>query len=137
MTFLLSDSVPPHRRAGRTTARELFDTMLLSSDPCRVESFSRVPECKLKAVSPTLKKKKPSEHLRSVWPLLQELVRPRRKLLALGFLLMVINRVCGMVLPASSKILFDNILGPKHQVALLEPLVLAVLLATIIQGVTS
>jgi ABC-type multidrug transport system fused ATPase/permease subunit len=71
-----------------------------------------------------------------VWPLLQELVRPRRKLLALGFLLMVINRVCGMVLPASSKILFDNILN-KHQTGLLEPLVLAVLLATMIQGVTS
>jgi subfamily B ATP-binding cassette protein MsbA len=71
-----------------------------------------------------------------VWPLLQQLVRPRRKLLGLGFLLMVINRVCGMVLPASSKILFDNILT-KHQTRLLEPLVLAVLLATMIQGVTS
>jgi subfamily B ATP-binding cassette protein MsbA len=87
-------------------------------------------------VSPVPKKKKPTEHLRSVWPLLKELVRPRHKLLALGFLLMVINRVCGMVLPASSKFLFDNVLT-KHQTKLLEPLVLAVLLATVIQGITS
>src|SRR5580700_12199263 len=100
-------------------------------------TLSLIPaSVKLIAVSPVSKKKKPSEHLRSVWPLLQELVRPRRKLLALGFLLMVINRVCGMVLPASSKILFDNVLN-KHQTSLLEPLVLAVLLATMIQGVTS
>jgi subfamily B ATP-binding cassette protein MsbA len=87
-------------------------------------------------VVPTPKKKKPTEHLRSVWPLLQELVRPRRKMLGLGCMLMVINRVCGLVLPASSKIFFGNILT-KHQTQLLEPLVLAVLLATLIQGVTS
>ncbi len=87
-------------------------------------------------MAPTPAKKKASEHLRSVLPLLKELVRPRRKLLALGFLLMVVNRVCGMVLPASSKFLFDNVLG-KHRTELLAPLVLAVLAATVIQGVTS
>ena len=33
-------------------------------------------------------------------PLLKELVRPRRGLLAIGFVLMLINRVAGLVLPA-------------------------------------
>src|SRR5205823_6194082 len=61
---------------------------------------------------------------------------PRRKLLAAGFLLMILNRVCGMVLPVSTKFLVDNIIG-KQQANLLGPLVLAVFAATIIQGGTS
>jgi subfamily B ATP-binding cassette protein MsbA len=81
-------------------------------------------------------KKKTSETLRSVLPLLKELVRPRRKLIAFGFALMIINRVCGLVLPASTKFLVDNVLN-KHQTGLLEPLILAVLAATIVQGATS
>ena len=49
---------------------------------------------------------------------------------------MVISRVCGLVLPASTKYLIDNVIG-KRQLALLGPLVLAVLGATLIQGVTA
>src|SRR5262245_23200942 len=49
---------------------------------------------------------------------------------------MVVNRVCGMVLPISTKFLVDNVLTPRNE-ALLGPLVLAVLGATLIQGVTS
>ncbi len=63
-------------------------------------------------------------------------MRPRRALLGLGFVLMVINKVAGFVLPYSSKFLIDNVVG-KHQTGLLRPLVLAVLLATLVQGVTS
>jgi len=63
-------------------------------------------------------------------------MRPRRKLLALGFVLMVINKVAGFVLPYSSKFLIDNVVG-KHQAGVLRPLVLSVLFATLIQGVTS
>ena len=63
-------------------------------------------------------------------------MRPRRGLLALGFVLMVINKLAGFVLPYSSKFLIDNVVS-KHQGGLLRPLVLAVLLATLIQGVTS
>ena len=63
-------------------------------------------------------------------------MRPRRGLLALGFVLMVINKVAGFVLPYSSKFLIDNVVG-KHQTPLLRPLVLSVLFATLIQGVTS
>lgn len=63
-------------------------------------------------------------------------MRPRRGLLALGFVLMVINKIAGFVLPYSSKFLIDNVVG-KHQVGLLRPLVLSVLFATLIQGITS
>jgi ABC-type multidrug transport system fused ATPase/permease subunit len=77
-----------------------------------------------------------TQRLRTVWPILGELVRPRRGLLALGFLLMLINRVSGLVLPYSTKYLIDTVMI-KHHFQLLAPLVGAVLLATLIQGVTS
>ncbi len=64
------------------------------------------------------------------------LIRPRRRLLALGFFLMVINRVTGLVLPASTKFLVDDVIG-KHRVSLLMPLVGLVLICTLVQGVTS
>src|SRR5258708_4415672 len=65
-----------------------------------------------------------------------ELVRPRRRLLAGSFMLLLIGRLCGLVLPASPKFLIDNVIG-KHRPDLLLPLVLAVLGATLIQGLTS
>jgi ABC-type multidrug transport system fused ATPase/permease subunit len=73
------------------------------------------------------------------WKLLPDiwaLVRPRRAILALGFALMVVNRVSGLVLPASTKWLVDNVIG-KRQVQLLGPLVLIIVCATVIQGLTS
>jgi len=76
------------------------------------------------------------QRLKAVWPEVWALMRPRRGLLALGFFLMVINKVAGFVLPYSSKFLIDNVVV-KHQTSMLRPLVLAVLLATMIQGVTS
>src|SRR6266851_5039748 len=92
------------------------------------------------AVSPSPPAKpKPAmtaERLRTVLPAVWELMRPRRALLALGFLLMVINRVSGLVLPYSTKFLIDSVIA-KHHVELLRRLVLVVLGATIIQGITS
>jgi ABC-type multidrug transport system fused ATPase/permease subunit len=73
------------------------------------------------------------------WKLLPEviaLLKPRRGILATGFLLMVINRLAGLALPLSPKFLVDDIIG-KHRVNLLLPLVLAVVGATLIQGLTS
>jgi ABC-type multidrug transport system fused ATPase/permease subunit len=80
-------------------------------------------------------KKRSSERLRELWPDIREMMRPRRKVLAIGFGLMVISRVCGLVLPTSTKYLIDNVIN-KRQLQLLAPLVLAVLAATVIQGVT-
>jgi len=86
--------------------------------------------------SPGPAKGKATDHLKSVLPLLKELVRPRRALLVTGFLLMIVNRLSGLVLPGSTKFLFDNVIG-KRQVWMLKPIVLAVLAATLIQAVTS
>jgi ABC-type multidrug transport system fused ATPase/permease subunit len=63
-------------------------------------------------------------------------MRPRRWLLVLGFVLMVINRVAALVLPYSSRFLIDTVIN-KHHMEKLQPLVLAVLAATLVQGVTS
>jgi ABC-type multidrug transport system fused ATPase/permease subunit len=76
------------------------------------------------------------ERLKAVVPEVWKLMRPRRGLLAIGFVLMVINKVAGFVLPYSSKFLIDNVVS-KNQVWMLRPLVFAVLLATLIQGITS
>ncbi len=69
---------------------------------------------------------------RDVWAL----IKPRRGLLALGFVLMAINRVSGLVLPGSMKYFVDNVVLHR-QMQLLTPIVLAVLGATIVQGLTS
>src|SRR6202050_676199 len=77
-----------------------------------------------------------SPKLRAVLPLVWELVRPRRALLAVGFVLMVVNRVASLVLPYSTRYLIDSVII-KRNIHLLKPLVLAVLLATVVQGITS
>ncbi len=70
--------------------------------------------------------------LAEVWPF----VRPHRGLLFVGFLLMTVNRLAGLVLPASMKFLVDDVLG-RRQTQLLVPLALAVLAATAVQGITA
>jgi subfamily B ATP-binding cassette protein MsbA len=77
-----------------------------------------------------------SERLRALLPDIWSLIKPRRGLLLGGLLLMSINRGAGLVLPASAKYLIDDVIG-KHRYSLLKPLVLAVMAATLIQGVTS
>ncbi len=86
-----------------------------------------------------VEKAKPSlsvTELRLVLPAVWELIRPRRTVLVLGFFLMIVNRVSGLVLPYSTKFLIDTVIA-KHHIELLRQLVLTVLLATVIQGVTS
>ena len=78
------------------------------------------------------KKKINWSSLPDIWAL----IRPRRGMLFLGLILVTINRVAGLVLPGSSKYLFDNVID-GHQVHLLLPLVLIVIGATLVQGITS
>jgi ABC-type multidrug transport system fused ATPase/permease subunit len=87
-------------------------------------------------VAADLTAKRPKPKLRDVWPEIWTLVRPRRGLLAGSFLLMVINRACSLVLPASFKPLIDLVFIRK-EMHWLPWVVGAVLLATCIQGVTS
>ena len=58
------------------------------------------------------KKKRPG--LDVVWREARELVWAHRARLGLGFLLMVVNRLAGLVLPASSKWLIDEVIGKSR-----------------------
>jgi subfamily B ATP-binding cassette protein MsbA len=78
------------------------------------------------------KRKQAWKSLPEVWALLH----PRRRLLIGGLALMAVNRVCGLVLPASSKYIFDNVVT-KRQENLLLPIIGTILAATILQGLTS
>jgi subfamily B ATP-binding cassette protein MsbA len=82
------------------------------------------------------KKSAKSVNFRELWPDVWALIRPRRAIIAVGMVLMVINRVSGLVLPLSTKYLIDDIIG-KHHIEKLSPLILAVVLATLIQGSSS
>ena len=76
------------------------------------------------------------ERLRALWPELRALVGPRRNLLAAGIVLIAINRVAGLVLPACTRYVIDDVIG-KRRVDLLAPLLGAVVAATVVQGITS
>jgi len=84
------------------------------------------------AAAKNAKKKINWQSLPEIWALLH----PRRGMLLLGLVLVAINRVAGLVLPGSSKYLFDNVID-KHQTKLLVPIVSAVIGATLLQGITS
>ena len=91
------------------------------------------------ADEPEVKTDKKAEKKKLAWNALPEawaLLKPRRRILALGFVLMVINRLAGFVLPASPKYFFDDVIA-KHQTHLLKPIILAIIGATLIQGITS
>lgn len=88
------------------------------------------------AAAPDVPKRSKSERLRALLPDLLDLVRPRWKLLALGLLLMAVGRVAGLVLPASTKFLVDDVIG-RRRADLLPPLVAAVVGATVVQGAAS
>jgi subfamily B ATP-binding cassette protein MsbA len=89
----------------------------------------------LPATAETAKKTKKKINWSSL-PEIWALMPPRTGILLLGFLLTAVNTLSGFVLPLSSKYLFDNVIG-KHQVQLLLPIVLAVVGATLVKGLTS
>ncbi|HEX2122345.1 MAG TPA: ABC transporter transmembrane domain-containing protein, partial [Thermoanaerobaculia bacterium] len=74
--------------------------------------------------------------LDEVWNEARELVWARRGRLALGLAIMLVSRVSGLVLPATSKFLIDDVIGKgKHD--LLPLLAMAAIGATLVQAVTS
>ncbi len=85
---------------------------------------------------PEQQEKRPPKSLTSIWGDIRELIEPRRKLLALGFGLIIISRLAGFVLPGSTKFLLDDVIG-QGKMEMLVPLVVAVLAATLVQGGTA
>jgi ABC-type multidrug transport system fused ATPase/permease subunit len=83
---------------------------------------------KARGVSPQL--------LRALLAEVWALMRPRRGVLALAFLLMAVSRAAGLFLPVSTRFFIDDVIG-RHRVEWLVPLVLGVLGATTLQGICS
>jgi subfamily B ATP-binding cassette protein MsbA len=72
----------------------------------------------------------------NAWAEARELVWAHRGRLALGLVLMLINRLAGLVLPASSKFLIDDVIG-QGRAELLMPLALAAGAATVVDAATA
>jgi len=71
-----------------------------------------------------------------VWREARDLVWAHRRRLSLGLVLLLANRLAGLVLPATSKYLIDDVVG-KHRGDLLVTLAAAAGGATVIQAATS
>ncbi|MBK8726197.1 MAG: ABC transporter ATP-binding protein [Holophagaceae bacterium] len=85
---------------------------------------------------PSEAKTKPKVDTKRAWREARALLYDHRKSLTIGLVLMLISRAAGLVLPASTKYLIDEVLG-KHNAHLLTPLALAAGAATLVQAVTS
>jgi ABC-type multidrug transport system fused ATPase/permease subunit len=85
---------------------------------------------------PEEKKKKKKLSLSQAWRDARELIWAHRSRLALGMALMIVNRLVGLVLPASSKYLVDEVIV-KRRSEMLVTLALAAGGATVVQAVTS
>jgi subfamily B ATP-binding cassette protein MsbA len=116
---MTTDSVPSSRRPAR---QGLFGGPVSSKQP--------------RAVTPPSEARKTPLKPRVVFADALELVKARKGRLALGLGLMAINRLCGLVLPYTTKYLLDDVIGKGHR-ELLMKLVLAAGAATLIQAVTS
>ena len=72
----------------------------------------------------------------NAWAEARELIWAHRGRLALGLALMLVNRLAGLVLPASSKFLIDDVIG-RGRAELLLPLALAAGAATLVDATTA
>ena len=81
-------------------------------------------------------KTKKSINYRSAWAEARKLVYDARWRLLLGSILLLISRLAGMVLPASTKFIGDQIFA-QHEYWLIKWIALAVGVSTLVQGVTS
>jgi len=81
----------------------------------------------------TKNEKQSKNHLKYVF---KEILLPRKWLLLLGLLLIIINRLAGLVLPGSSKYLIDEVIAEENY-ELLKLLLIVVAAAVTVQAITS
>ncbi|HJW73295.1 MAG TPA: ABC transporter ATP-binding protein [Geothrix sp.] len=79
---------------------------------------------------------KPKVNTARAWREARALLHQHRGSLTLGLALMLISRLAGLVLPASTKYLIDEVIG-HHNGRLLLPLALGAGAATLVQAITS
>ncbi|MDE2784698.1 MAG: ABC transporter ATP-binding protein [Gemmatimonadota bacterium] len=72
----------------------------------------------------------------NVWREAREIIWRYRRRIAFGLVVMVVGRVVGMAIPASSKFLIDDVLG-EGRTELLLPLAIGVAVAALLQGGSS
>jgi ABC-type multidrug transport system fused ATPase/permease subunit len=80
--------------------------------------------------------KKPKPNYSNAWREARELVWRHRSRLGLGLLLMLVNRLAGLVLPGSSRYIIDHVIGERRP-ELLGVIATAVGVATLVAAVTS
>jgi lysylphosphatidylglycerol synthetase-like protein (DUF2156 family) len=81
---------------------------------------------------------KSKPNLRKIWPEVKALVVPRKGLIAIGLVLMAINRVAGLVLPFTARPLVDKVLSPQNPHPQLLPRYIAIVFsAMVVQAITS
>ena len=80
------------------------------------------------------RRKRPSPTV--VWREAREIIWSRRKRIGLGFVLILVGRLAGLVLPATSKFVVDEVIG-NRRAELLLPLAVAAGVATLLQASTS
>ena len=86
--------------------------------------------------SPLEKEKKKKLKFSDVWDEAKEIIWRHRSRIAIGLVLMLVSRLAGMVLPASSKFLIDNVIG-EGRADLLPYLALAAGIAAVVQAITT
>ncbi|HEY0510349.1 MAG TPA: ABC transporter transmembrane domain-containing protein, partial [Thermoanaerobaculia bacterium] len=122
---MTESSSPPSPAAARRPARQGLYGGLVSSKQPRAQAQP----------ADVNKPKKPLK-MRVVIDDALALVKARKGRLALGLVLMAINRLAGLVLPGTTKYLLDDVIGKGNR-ALLTQIVLAAGAATLVQAVTS
>src|SRR3954468_8674743 len=93
----------------------------------------RLPRSTIAAQSPTSPKKKLSP---GAWEEARALIWKHRVRLGIGLAVMIVNRMSGLVLPATTKYLMDNVIG-QQQWDLLPKLAMITAAATIVDAVTA
>ena len=109
--------------------------MRLSGSPFGGRGLGASPGRFRPTMTAAVKPEKKKLDTRRAWAETRALMKRHKRSLTIGFSLMIVNRLAGLVLPASSKFLIDDVIG-KHRADMLLPLAMAALGATVIQAIT-